>query len=163
MSRAGSASAARASGPNGTDEWIQVGYSGYSWEESTLYYEVTRPNHYPRYTAVRTVQPGESHGVMRHRDAQAQELVARLGGRPRRLASRSTSPAATAPGSRSRPPRAGTPTRGAATASSTASRTWPTRPGRTAAGGSSRARTSSRTRATASGAGGGGFVARGAI
>jgi hypothetical protein len=50
-------------GPNGTTEWIQVGYSGYSWEESTLYFEVTRPYGYPRYTAVQTVQPGESHNV----------------------------------------------------------------------------------------------------
>jgi hypothetical protein len=50
-------------GPNGTTEWIQVGYSGYSWEESTLYYEVTRPNGYPTYHAVMKVEPGESHRV----------------------------------------------------------------------------------------------------
>lgn len=50
-------------GPNGTTEWIQVGYSGYSWEDSTLYYEVTRPYGYPTYTAVQKVEPGESHRV----------------------------------------------------------------------------------------------------
>ena len=58
-------------GPNGTTEWIQVGYSGYNGGQSELYFEVTRPYGYPTYHAVQTVEPGESHVVgvseMRHR------------------------------------------------------------------------------------------------
>ncbi len=50
-------------GPNGSTEWIQVGYSGYSWEDSTLYYEVTRPGGYPTYHAVMKVEPGETHSM----------------------------------------------------------------------------------------------------
>jgi hypothetical protein len=37
-------------GPNGTDEWLQVGFSGFPWAtESNLYYEVTLPNGQPAY------------------------------------------------------------------------------------------------------------------
>jgi hypothetical protein len=58
-------------GPNGTTEWIQVGYSGFGTGQSTLYFEVTRPHGYPSYHAVMDIQPGDSHKVgvseMRHR------------------------------------------------------------------------------------------------
>jgi hypothetical protein len=50
-------------GPGGTDEWIQVGYSGFNGGSSTLYFEVTRPHRWPAYTAVREIEPGESHRV----------------------------------------------------------------------------------------------------
>ena len=36
-------------GPNGTDAWIQVGFSGFYGGVSKLYYEVARPGHAPRY------------------------------------------------------------------------------------------------------------------
>jgi hypothetical protein len=43
-------------GPNGSDEWIQVGYAAYpsitGITGSDIYYEVARPGHYPRYTPV---------------------------------------------------------------------------------------------------------------
>ncbi len=42
-------------GPNGTDEWLQVGLSGYPGVTgSDLYYEVARPNGYPTYHQVDT-------------------------------------------------------------------------------------------------------------
>jgi hypothetical protein len=50
-------------GPNGTTEWIQVGFSGFGDGQSTLYFEVTRPYGYPTYHAVMDVQAGESHRV----------------------------------------------------------------------------------------------------
>jgi hypothetical protein len=40
-------------GPNGTDEWIQVGYSGFpSVTGSDIYYEVALPGRYPTYHQV---------------------------------------------------------------------------------------------------------------
>jgi hypothetical protein len=37
-------------GPNGTDEWLQVGFSAFPWESgSGLYYELTLPNREPTY------------------------------------------------------------------------------------------------------------------
>ena len=50
-------------GPNGSTEWIQVGYSGFHGGESKLYYEVTLPGQQPTYTAVRDVTAGETHRV----------------------------------------------------------------------------------------------------
>jgi hypothetical protein len=41
-------------GPNGTDEWIQVGFSAFpSWEGNDLYFEVARPGRPPRYSRLR--------------------------------------------------------------------------------------------------------------
>jgi hypothetical protein len=39
-------------GPNGTDEWIQVGYSGFDTGESQIYHEVAQPNKPPTYHTV---------------------------------------------------------------------------------------------------------------
>jgi len=40
-------------GPNGTNEWIQIGYSGFpSITGSDIYYEVALPGHYPTYHQV---------------------------------------------------------------------------------------------------------------
>jgi hypothetical protein len=39
-------------GPNGSDAWIQIGISAFPGSESTLYYEVTRPNAPPTYHEV---------------------------------------------------------------------------------------------------------------
>ena len=51
-------------GPNGETEWIQVGLSGFSGGQSSLYYEITRPGGASRYTAViPDVAPGEAHTV----------------------------------------------------------------------------------------------------
>jgi hypothetical protein len=39
-------------GPNGTDEWVQVGYAGFAGGNSQIYYEVTQPNVAPMYHMV---------------------------------------------------------------------------------------------------------------
>jgi hypothetical protein len=50
-------------GPDGTDEWLQVGISGFS-DHSALYYEVARPGAAPEYVEVLpTLAPGEHHRV----------------------------------------------------------------------------------------------------
>jgi hypothetical protein len=50
-------------GPDGGDEWIQVGLSADDWsgETSTIYYEVTTPWAGPKYFPVAQVRPGISH------------------------------------------------------------------------------------------------------
>ena len=51
-------------GPNGTDEWIQVGMNAFPGGESTIYYEVTRPNSPRIYQEVDPrVTPGERHWI----------------------------------------------------------------------------------------------------
>lgn len=44
-------------GPNGEDEWIQVGFSGFQGSGTKLYYEVTRPGASPTYTEVESEVP----------------------------------------------------------------------------------------------------------
>jgi hypothetical protein len=45
-------------GPNGTDEWLQVGFSGFpSLATNDLYYELLLPNGQPRYHQVATALP----------------------------------------------------------------------------------------------------------
>jgi len=42
-------------GPDGTDEWLQVGFSGFPWaSESSLYYELTLPGRSPTYHEIAT-------------------------------------------------------------------------------------------------------------
>ena len=52
-------------GPNGKDEWIQVGFSGFAGSpNSDLYYEVTRAGSAPRYIEVaHSLPPGTSRRV----------------------------------------------------------------------------------------------------
>jgi hypothetical protein len=50
-------------GPKGTDEWIQVGYSGFNGGSSQIYYEVVRSGGGPVYTHVANIKPGETHYV----------------------------------------------------------------------------------------------------
>jgi len=52
-------------GPNGADEWIQVGFSGFAGSpKSDLYYEVTRAGSAPRYVQVaQSLPPGTSRRV----------------------------------------------------------------------------------------------------
>src|SRR5712691_5462127 len=52
-------------GPNGSDEWIQVGYSGFPGSStSSLYYEVARPNQAPVYQEVESaLAPGTTRKV----------------------------------------------------------------------------------------------------
>jgi len=40
-------------GPNGTDEWLQIGFDGFQTEELQIYYEVTLPNKPPTYHTVK--------------------------------------------------------------------------------------------------------------
>jgi hypothetical protein len=41
-------------GPNGSDEWLQVGFSAFpDWTGNDLYYEVARPGAAPRYARIR--------------------------------------------------------------------------------------------------------------
>jgi hypothetical protein len=45
-------------GPNGTDEWLQVGFSGFpEFSGNDLYYELTRPNGQPTYHQLATDVP----------------------------------------------------------------------------------------------------------
>ncbi len=39
-------------GPNGTDEWLQIGLSGFPGFDTDIYYEVTLPGQYPEYHQV---------------------------------------------------------------------------------------------------------------
>jgi hypothetical protein len=52
-------------GPNGSSEWIQVGYAGFpGLTLSSLYYEVALPGHAPTFHEVATaIRPGEQHRV----------------------------------------------------------------------------------------------------
>ena len=50
-------------GPNGTDEWLQVGLMASSGSTLRLYYEVTRPGHQP---VQRTVRPEIAVGERHH-------------------------------------------------------------------------------------------------
>ena len=44
-------------GPHGTDEWLQIGLSGFPGLYSDIYYEVARPGHYPAYHEVMANPP----------------------------------------------------------------------------------------------------------
>jgi hypothetical protein len=60
-------------GPNGTDEWVQVGYAGFDTGEDQIYYEVATPNKPPQYhTVVDAVSPGSKNlmGVLESGNAQ---------------------------------------------------------------------------------------------
>jgi hypothetical protein len=61
-------------GPNGADEWIQVGFSGFAGSpNSNVYYEVTRAGSAPKYFEVEhDLQPGTTRRV----------AVLEVGGRP---------------------------------------------------------------------------------
>src|SRR5947208_15846247 len=52
-------------GPNGTDEWIQVGFSAFPGSAfSSLYYEVAQPHQAPRYNEVASgLPPGSTRKV----------------------------------------------------------------------------------------------------
>jgi hypothetical protein len=63
------------SGPNGTDEWIQVGFSAFPGSSSSsLYYEVARPNAAPLYHEIASGLP-----VGTTRKVAVVELAARRG------------------------------------------------------------------------------------
>jgi hypothetical protein len=51
-------------GPNGSNEWIQIGLSGFAGGASSVYYEVARPGRAPQYTELKAdVRPGERHRI----------------------------------------------------------------------------------------------------
>lgn len=51
-------------GPAGSDEWLQIGFSGFSGGESSIYYEVALPGKAPLYTELKAnVRPGERHRI----------------------------------------------------------------------------------------------------
>lgn len=51
-------------GPNGSDEWVQVGIAGFPDGHSELYYEYATPSAAAAtYVSLGTVQPGEQHDV----------------------------------------------------------------------------------------------------
>ena len=59
-------------GPNGEDEWIQVGLASFEGSTTRLYYEIMRGDRWPEYVEVDSdVAPGELHRV-------AVEIVGRL-------------------------------------------------------------------------------------
>ena len=137
-------------GPNGTNQWLQVGLNAFQGTGSNLYYEVTTGGAPPRYHEIAAnVSPRLRHRVAVLEIGDATELVARLAERQARLTRRSTCRAAAAASSRSRPRRPGTPARLSATASTTGS-TGSELPRRAvAAGTASCRRTASRTATTA--------------
>ena len=64
MSRRSSALVAPGLGPGGSDEWLQIGLSGFAGGVSSVYYEVARPGRAPLYTELKTdVRPGETHRI----------------------------------------------------------------------------------------------------
>ena len=51
-------------GPNGTDQWLQVGFGSTDSATTSLYYEVARPHAAPRFVALLdVVQIGQSHRI----------------------------------------------------------------------------------------------------
>ena len=51
-------------GPAGSDEWLQIGFSGFSGGESSIYYEVALPGRAPLYTELKAnVRAGETHRI----------------------------------------------------------------------------------------------------
>jgi hypothetical protein len=74
-------------GPGGTDEWLQVGLSGFAQVTgSDAYYEVARPHHYPVYHQLAGGLAGrEDRDGRGARDPPPAELVARLAGGSARL------------------------------------------------------------------------------
>ena len=46
-------------GPNGTDEWLQIGLSGFPGLYTNVYYEVAQPGHYPVYHMVMANPPAD--------------------------------------------------------------------------------------------------------
>jgi hypothetical protein len=52
-------------GPNGEDEWLQVGLASFAGStEGHLYYELAQPGHQPQYTELATgIKPGEKQRV----------------------------------------------------------------------------------------------------
>src|SRR5205823_14904931 len=51
-------------GPNGTDEWLQVGFSAFPGGSTSLYYEVALPHQAPQYHEVAAGLPaGSTHKV----------------------------------------------------------------------------------------------------
>ena len=113
-------------GPGGTNEWLQIGYSGFPGVTgSDIYYEVAQPSHFPTYHQVAAALPvGTVSKVAVLEMHEPPELVARVAEPQARLGVRSTCRTATTAGARSPRPRAGTAGRAArATPSSTASAT----------------------------------------
>jgi hypothetical protein len=51
-------------GPNGADEWLQIGLSGFAGGANSIYFEVARPGRAPVYTELAAdVRRGESHRI----------------------------------------------------------------------------------------------------
>ena len=51
-------------GPDGSDEWIQIGLSAFPGSESRMYYEVKQPRTDAKYVELRSqIAPGERHRV----------------------------------------------------------------------------------------------------
>ena len=77
-------------GPNGTDEWIQIGFTSVPNDSlSSIYYEIQRPGRHVLFRELRSnVGVGASAPVRRPRARGAAELVARLARRLARLCTR---------------------------------------------------------------------------
>ena len=74
-------------GPNGSDQWLQVGLSAFHGTGSNLYYEVTTGGAPARYHEIAAeVSPGARHRVAVLEVASSARLVARLGQRQAGLA-----------------------------------------------------------------------------
>ena len=108
-------------GPNGSDQWLQVGLSAFHGTGSNLYYEVATGGAQPQYHEIdATVSSGERQRVA-VLDSQRGPTGGGSGSTTSLSRSRSILPAAAGATSRSRPQRPGTAARPSATASHTGS------------------------------------------
>ena len=54
----------RDEGPNGTDQWLQSGFTGFDTGETFIYYEVTTPNKAPQFRPIGAdLKPGATHEI----------------------------------------------------------------------------------------------------
>jgi hypothetical protein len=69
-------------GPNGTDEWVQVGYAGFAGGNTQIYYEVAQPNIAPQYHQVNADVPLNAKYLMAVSEVQKNSWQVSLNGKP---------------------------------------------------------------------------------
>jgi hypothetical protein len=69
-------------GPNGTDEWIQLGYAGFAGGNTQIYYEVTQPNLPPKYHLVQESVPPQAKYLMAVTEVKKGAWQASINGKP---------------------------------------------------------------------------------
>jgi hypothetical protein len=69
-------------GPNGTDEWVQVGYAGFAGGNTQIYYEVAQPNVAPQYHQVQADVSTSAKNVMTVSEVHPNAWQVSLNGNP---------------------------------------------------------------------------------